>query len=154
MLSRDWEMVRPARRPISACSRGSVQLVRFSTGPDRSSRAIASARSPRSGEGPGASVARSASTPPAANQARQWRTDAAVTPKACASSTLVQPSSVSKIARARSASPRMSDRASSRSATACAGVAVSRDRPAMIRSHRDSFPSRSYIPCHNQRNPA
>ena len=85
MLNRDFEIGGPPRRAISACSRGMVQFGRFSTAshrmPARIPAAIASARSPRSPDGPG-TTARSASTPPVTYQLRQCRTESAVTPNA------------------------------------------------------------------------
>ena len=115
-LRREREMRVPVWRSTSTHNRGSVQLVRFATGPRRTAFAISRARSPFSADGPGARVERNASTPPSANHCRQWRTESAVTPKASATSGLVQPESVRRMARARSASPRSSERASSVSA--------------------------------------
>ncbi len=152
MLSREVEMLRPVCRSISACSRGSVQLGRFSTGSRNKAAATARACSPLAGERPGASVERRASTPPSQNHCRQWRTESAVTPKASATSTLVQPVNVSSIARARSASPRTSDRAKASKSARCAAVAAKRDRPT-IKATRVKK-SRTYHPCDTQRNPA
>ena len=154
MLSRDFEMLIPARRSISACSRGSVQFTRFSTGSARIPCATASARSPLLGSGPGAMVERNASTPPVENQWRQCRTEHAVTPKASPTSALVQPANVNKIARARSASPRTSERAKSFNEDTSSGLTDNWDRPDMTTIHRYSHLAQHYIMCPTQGNPA
>src|SRR4029453_19168870 len=56
------------------------------------------------------------------------------TPKAAAMSGLVQPESVSRMARARSASARSRDRPSSAKARLCSSFAETGDLPAMIRT--------------------
>ena len=84
---------------------------------------------PRASAGPGASVARNASTPPCANHCRHRRTESSPTPNASPIRTDVQPDSVSSTARARSASPRTADPASSRNAACCSALASNKDRP-------------------------
>ena len=100
----------PARVSISSARRGSVQFGRSATGPDRTSSATARARSALTGAGPGATDVFSASMPPVMKALRQKRTVSSRTPKASAIWPLVQPDRVSKIARARSASPRSRER--------------------------------------------
>ena len=91
----------------------------------RSNRlATAKARSPRAGDGPVANVDRKASTPRSANHPRQCRTASGVTPNASATSRLVQPCKVSRIARTRSASPRTSERDSARNPASCSALAL------------------------------
>src|SRR3954451_24565178 len=103
---REREMRTPARVSISSANRGSVQFGRSATGPDRTSSATARVRSALTGAGPGATDVFSASSPPVMKALRQNRTVSSRTPKAWAIWPLVQPDRVSKIARARSASPR------------------------------------------------
>src|SRR4051812_36383937 len=110
--SREREMRTPARVSISSAKRGSVQFGRSATGPDRTSSATARARSALTGAGPGATDVFSASIPPVMKALRQKRTVSSRTPKASAIWPLVQPERVSKIARARSASPRSRERLS------------------------------------------
>src|SRR4051812_25642982 len=110
--SREGEMRTPARVSISSPKRGSVQLGRSATGPDRTSSATARARSALTSAGPGATDFFSASSPPVMKAVRQNRTVSSRTPKAWAIWPLVQPDRVSKIARARSASPRSRERLS------------------------------------------
>ena len=92
----------PARVSISSARRGSVQLGRSATGPDRTSSATANARSALTGAGPGATDVFRASIPPLRKALRQKRTVSSRTPKASPIWPLVQPDRVSKIARARS----------------------------------------------------
>src|SRR3954470_1007498 len=110
--SREREMRTPARVSISSARRGSVQFGRSATGPDRTSSATARARSALTGAGPGATAVFRASMPPVMKALRQKRTVSSRTPKASAIWPLVQPDRVSKIARARSASPRSRERLS------------------------------------------
>src|SRR3954467_75709 len=110
--SREREMRTPARVSISSARRGSVQFGRSATGPDRTSSATARAHSALTGAGPGATDVFRASMPPVMKALRQNRTVSSRTPKASAIWPLVQPNRVSKIARARSASPRSRDRLS------------------------------------------
>src|SRR4051812_30937117 len=130
--SREGEMRTPARVSISSAKRGSVQFGRSATGPDRTSSATASARSALTGVGPGATDVFSASTPPVMKVLRQTRTVSSRTPKASAIRPLVQPERVSKIARARSASPRSRERLSAIRARLWPSVAARGDLPAMI----------------------
>src|SRR3982751_3403845 len=130
--SREREMRTPARVSISSAKRGSVQFGRSATGPDRTSSAIASARSALTGAGPGAIAVFSASSPPLMKALRQKRTVSSRTPKAWAIWPLVQPDRVSKIARARSASPRSREWLRATSADLCSASALTGDLPAMI----------------------
>ena len=86
------------------------------------------------GDGPGASVERDAFTPPLRNHWHRWRTLSAVMPGAVASRGLVQPASVNRIARARSASPRPAAPADSRNA-ACRFAVADKRGPACHDSH-------------------
>src|ERR687889_1243105 len=143
--SREREMRTPERFSISSARRGSVQFGRSATGPERTSSATASARSALTGFGPGATDVFSASTPPLMKALRQNRTVSSRTPKASAICPLVQPERVSKIARARSASPRSRERLSAIRARLCSSVAATGDLPAMIPisgpiKHRDHGP--------------
>ncbi len=103
------EMLRPSRRAISPARRDNVQFRRSSTGADRSAATTLRAACALSGTGPGAMRALRASTPTRAKSLRQSRTrilahpEGLRTPKACAIRALVQPSSVTSSARARSA---------------------------------------------------
>src|SRR5215210_1471942 len=110
--NREGEMRTPARVSISFARRGSVQFGRSATGPDKTSSATANADSALTGGGPGATDFFSASTPPVIKALRQNRTVSSRTPNASAIWPLVQPERVSKIARARSASPRSRERPS------------------------------------------
>src|SRR5215212_9514644 len=130
--SREREMRRPARLSISSARRGRVQLGRSATGADRTSSATASARSALTGAGPGATAVFSASMPPAVKALRQKRTVSSRTPNASAIWLLVQPDRVSKIARARSASPRSRERLRAISADLWSSSAVTGDLPAII----------------------
>ena len=96
----------PERVAISSARRGNVQFGRSATGPDRTSFATANAASAVTGAGPGATDVFSALIPPVMKVLRQARTVSSRTPNASAIWPLVQPDRVSKIARARSASPR------------------------------------------------
>ena len=122
--SREQEMRTPARVSISSARRGSVQFGQSATGPDRTSSATANARSALTGAGPGATDFSRASMPPLRKALRQNRTVSSRTPKASAIWALVQPDRVSKIARARSASPRSRERLRVISADRCSSSAV------------------------------
>src|SRR4051794_19125527 len=74
----------------------------------------------------------SASIPPVMKALRQKRTVSSRTPKAWAIWPLVQPDRVSKIARARSASPRSREWLRATSADLCSASALTGDLPAMI----------------------
>src|SRR4051794_1738031 len=130
--SREGEMRRPARLSISSARRGSVQFGRSPTGADRTSSATASARSALTGAGPGATAVFSASSPPVMKALRQKRTVSSRPPKAWAIWPLAQPDRVSKIARARSASPRSREWLRATSADFCSASALTGDLPAMI----------------------
>lgn len=135
MLSREGEMATSDRRRISALSRGKVQTVRPASA--RIALAQAKAASPRPPGRPVWGRDRSASTPPARNRRRHWRTRSARTPSARPIVGPSWPASVHKIARARSASPRASDRDRTTSAAHCAAVATNPER-AMFHHHFNS----------------
>src|SRR3954468_8727102 len=104
--SREAEIRRPARCSICAAKRRNVQFVRFATGTDKTSSATASAASALTGDAPGGLCVRRPATPPCMNLMRHRRTVSSRTPKASPIRPLDQPATVSKMARARSASPR------------------------------------------------
>src|SRR5215203_1117119 len=130
--SREEEMRTPERFSISSARRGSVQFGRSATGPDRTSSATAKAHAALTGARPGATDFFSASIPPVMKALRQNRTVSSRTPKASAIWPLVQPESVSKIARARSASPRSREWLRAISPCRCSSSAATADLPAMI----------------------
>src|SRR3954468_10404717 len=130
--SREWEMRTPEHFSISSARRGKGQLGRSATGSARTASATASAHSALTGAGPGATERRSASTPPIMKSLRQSRTVSSRTPKASAIRGLVQPASVSRSARARSASPRSRERLRAMRSRRCAALATTGDLPAMI----------------------
>jgi hypothetical protein len=125
------EIERFSRAAISLARRASVQFVLSATGCDRRGPATLSAACAFSGTGPGATLAFSASIPPCMKSLRQSRTVSSRTPKACAIRLLVQPSSVSRIARARSASALFTPPAHAFKTAFCSSVAVTGDLPAM-----------------------
>src|SRR5271167_380479 len=102
----DREIVTASRVAISSARRANVQFVRFATGAERSGPTTLSAAAAFTGTGPGATLALRASTPPLMKSLRQSRTVSSRTPKASAILALVQPPSVNRMARARSASAR------------------------------------------------
>ena len=125
------EMEMPSRASISLANRASVQFVRSATGCDSSGPATRSAAPALNGEGPGATVDLSAPAPQEANSLRHSRTVSSRTPNASAICGLVQTFSVSKMARARFASPRSNLPASVFSIDYCSSVAATGDLPAM-----------------------
>src|SRR5271166_3156217 len=129
----DLPILTPSRASISVMRRGIVQLGRSATGASSRGVTTRSAASVFTGAGPGATLAFNASMPPLANALRHRRTVSSRTPKASATRGLVQPDSVSNIARARSASPRSRERANASSPLRCSPSAVIRDLPAMPR---------------------
>jgi len=129
----DLPILTPSRASISVMRRWIVQLVRSATGASSRGATTRSAASVFTGGGPGATVAFNASTPPRANSLRHRRTVSSRTLKASAMRGLVHPASVSKIARARSASPRSREWANVSSALRYSSPAVTRDLPAMPR---------------------
>src|SRR5271165_1938200 len=143
--SRDLEIVTPVRRSISDDSRGNVQFGRSATGADKISSATASAACAFTGGRLGSRETRP-STPTRRKIERQSRTTSSRTPKASPMRALVQPSSVNKIARARSASARSRDDANRVSPSLCSPDATIGDRPAMITSVRVSFANHKYHP--------
>jgi hypothetical protein len=96
----------PLRASISARMRAIVQFGRSATGSSSNGVTTRKAVSLFTAGGPGATLAFSASVPPLAKSLRQSRTVSSRTPNASAMRGLVQPDSVSRMARALSASPR------------------------------------------------
>jgi len=127
----DRLMRTPARASISARIRGIVQLARSATGASSNGVATRKAASLFTGTGPGAILLFKASTPPAMKAPRQKRTVSSRTPNASAIFGLVQPESVSRTARARSASPRSRESERAERAARCVSLAVTGDFPAM-----------------------
>jgi len=89
----------PSRASISARRRGIVQLRRSATGSSSKGVATRVAASLFTGGGPGAMLAFSAATPPAAKSLRHRRTVSSRTPNVVAILELVQPASVKTTAR-------------------------------------------------------
>jgi hypothetical protein len=89
----------PSRASISARRRGIVQLRRSATGSLSNGVATRKAATLFTCAGPGAMLAFSAATPPAAKSLRQSRTISSRTPNASAILELVQPASVSSTGR-------------------------------------------------------
>ena len=121
----------PSRTSISARRRGIVQLRRSATGSSSKGATTRKAASLFTGGGPGAMLAFSAVTPPAAKALRHRRTVSSRTPNASAILGLVQPASVKSTARARSASPRSREPARAERAARCSSLATTGDFPAM-----------------------
>ena len=137
------EIETPSRDRISSVKRASVQFVRSATGAESKGPATLSAASALNGAGPGATLAFSASTPPLVKSPRHSRTVSSRTPNASAIRALVQPLSVSTMARARSASARSVPPAIDFSAAFCSSDAVTGDLPAMPRP-RESMQGRNH----------
>ena len=130
-LSCEREIAIPSRVLISSASRASVQFGRPETGASSSGVATRNAASAFTGAGPAATRFASAETPPAMNPLRHSRPVSSRTPKACAICGLIQPESVSRIARVRVPSAQSAPEAIAFSAARCSSFAVTRDRPAM-----------------------
>jgi hypothetical protein len=96
----------PSRASISTRRRGIVQFGRLATGSSSNGTTTRKAVSLFTGDGPGATLAFNASVPPRLKSLRQSRTVSSRTLNASAMLGLVQPESVSRMARALSASPR------------------------------------------------
>ena len=131
-LSRDFEMRSPVRFSISSARRGSVQFGRSDTPGANTSSITDKAARAFTGSGPGAVRARSPATPSRPKIQRQWRTLSGCTQNAEAIRSLVQPSSDSRMARARSASSRSDEPARPRNSARCSAVATIHDRPDMF----------------------
>src|SRR6202163_1684033 len=134
-LSRDFEMRSPVRFSISSARRGKVQFGRSDTPGANTSSITDKAARAFTGSGPGAMRARSPATPSRPKIQRQWRTLSGCTQNANAIRSLVQPSSDSRMARARSASSRSAEPARSRNSPRCSAVATIHDRPDMFPPH-------------------
>src|SRR5271169_13031 len=137
----------PSRASISARRRGIVQLRRSATGSSSKGVATRMAASLFTGGGPGAMLAFSAATPPAAKSLRHRRTVSSRTPNAAAILELVQLASVKSTARARSASPRSREPARAKRPARCSSLAVTGDFPAMpytLRIGAGSEPQKTY----------
>jgi hypothetical protein len=96
------------------------------------------------GGGPGATLAFNASMPPRLKSLRHSRTVSSPTPNASAMRGLVQPESVSRMARALSASPRSREPASAIRAALCSALAETGDFPLMPHPLRIDEDSESY----------
>src|SRR5258708_19000739 len=96
----------PSRASISARRRGIVQLRRSAAGSSSKGVTTRKAASLFTGGGPGAMLVFSSATLPAVKSLRHRRTVSSRTPNASAILELVQPASVKRTARPRSASPR------------------------------------------------
>src|SRR6266436_5164926 len=139
----DRPIATPSRVLISAMRRGIVQLGRSATGASSRGVMTRSAASVFTGTGPGAMLAFSASKPPRMKSLRHRRTVSSRTANASAMRRLVQPASVSSIARARSASPRSREAARVSSPSLCSALAFNGDFPAMPRP-RESLRRRNH----------
>src|SRR5215212_11028552 len=135
-LCRSWiesqpsEIVGPPRRSISARRRGRVQPRSWRWSSPKIVRASAAAALPIRLGRPGGLRRLSAATPPLANRPRHARTVLTCTRRVVAISAARRPSSVSRIARAWSASTRCPERASKHNAVRASASAVILDRPA------------------------
>ncbi len=127
----DRLMRTPSRASISARRRAIVQFGRSATGSSSNGMTTRNAVELFTGSGPGATLAFNASTPPRPKSLRQSRTVSSRTPNASAIRGLVQPASVSRTARARSASPRSRDPARAAKAIRCSSLAATGDFPPM-----------------------
>src|SRR5690242_18873117 len=158
-LWRNWceshrgEIAGPPRRAISAHRRPNVQPPSWRTSSLRIAAAIAPACGPILACCPGLWRRRSPATPPCAKYPRQLRTVLMCTPRTAAISSAFRPSSVSRIARARSASPRCSDFDKPRKAACSAASAVSVDFPGMLASTA-LIPGKQSIPSPTRRRSA
>ena len=134
----------PSRASISARMRAIVQFGRFATGSSSSGVTTRKAASLFTGAGPGATLAFNVSTPPRPKSLRHSRTVSSRTPNASAMRGLVQPDSVSRMARALSASPRSREPASTVRAARCSSLADTGDLPLIPHLIRIDSTSESY----------
>jgi hypothetical protein len=107
----------PPRASISERMRAIVQFGRFATGSSSNGATTRKAVSLFTGGGPGATLTLNASVPPRLKSLRHSRTVSSRALNASAIRGLVQPDSVSRMARAQSASPRSREPASAVRAT-------------------------------------
>src|SRR6202051_1341127 len=121
----------PSRASISARMRAIVQFGRLATGSSSNGVTTRKAVSLFTGGGPGATLAFSASVPPRLKSLRHSRTVSSRTLNASAMRGLVQPESVSRMARALSASPRSREPARAASAERWPSLAETGDLPLM-----------------------
>ena len=119
----------PSRASISARRRAIVQFGRSATGSSSNGVTTRNAVSLFTGDGPGATLAFNASTPPRLKSLRHSRTVSSRTPNASAMRGLVQPDSVSRTARALSASPRSREPARAKRPARCSSLAETGDLP-------------------------
>src|SRR3954463_13671201 len=132
--SQRGEIAGPPRRATSAHKRDSVQPPSWRVSSSRIAAAIAPACGPILACPPGLGRCRSPAPPPCAKYPRQLRTVLTCTPRTAAISSALRPSNVSRIARARSASPRCSDFDRARNVACSAASPLSFDFPAMLAS--------------------
>ena len=153
--SREREIRIPPRCSISAAKRRNVQFVRFATGTDKTSSATASAASALTGDAPGGLCVRRPATPPCMNVIRHRRTVSSRTPKASPIRPLDQPAKVSKMARARSASPRSCEPANSCNCAWLSAVTTTVLRPTIGAStNRTAVENHPSLPLASQLKPA
>src|SRR4051794_8413237 len=153
--SREREIRTSARCSISAAKRRNVQFVRFATGTDKTSSATASAVSALTGDAPGGLCVRRPATPPCMNVIRHRRTVSSRTPKASPIRLLDQPAKLSKIARARSASPRSCEPANCCNCAWLSAVTITVLRPAIGAStNRTAVENYPPLPLASQPKPA
>jgi hypothetical protein len=127
-------MVRPARSRTARCSRGRVQFGRWASGTVSNCSITARAAWLFHGALPGLGRVRSIATPPARNRRRHGRTVSARTPSNGPITAPVRPSLDHRIARARSASARSTDRDNCSSRARSSSVIERRVRPTMSTS--------------------
>ena len=121
----------PSRTSISARMRAIVQFGLSATGSSSNGVSTRKAASLFTGGGPGATLAFNASVPPRLKSLRHNRTVSSRTLNASAMRGLVQPESVSRMARALSASPRSREPARAVRAKRCSSLADTGDLPLM-----------------------
>src|SRR5277367_6556949 len=140
----DRLMRTPSRASISARMRAIVQFGRLATGSSSNGVTTRKAVSLLIGGGPGATLAFNASMPVRLKSLRHSRTVSSRTPNASATRGLVQPDSVSRMARALSASPRSREPASAVRAERWSSLAETGDLPLMPQPFRIDAESESY----------
>lgn len=121
-LSQDSEIVSPVRFLISRCNRGTVQGGWPWLGSANNSWITGNTASAKRGGRPGLRLRRKPATPCRRKAVRQWRMRLGTISNNAPISSLMRPSSVQTMARARSASPRWVERANSSSSRLCASV--------------------------------
>jgi len=126
-LSRDCEIRSPVRRSISSCRRGRVQFGRSAISGAKTCSITDNAACSLAAAGPGALRARNPATPLRPKIHRQCRTLSVRTQNATAIRSLVHPSNDNRMARARSASSRLDERAKAHNSSRCSALAEIHD---------------------------